>query len=227
MKLHDLRPARGAKKRRMRKARGIAAGKGKTAGRWGHAGCFSFFPSKNLGGAGDGGMIVSDHEEIADRIRLLRQHGARPKYFHKIAGFNSRLDALQAAVLGVKLNYLDAWTEGRRSNADVYDKELKGVGDLVLPKRMPETHHIYNQYTIATERRDELRDYLRAKGIGCEVYYPVPLHLQDCYAHLKGTPGDLPVAERAAKTVVSIPIFPDMTESEQSEVIGAIKTFYS
>ena len=201
--------------------------KGKTAGRWGHAGCFSFFPSKNLGGAGDGGMIVSDHEEIADRIRLLRQHGARPKYFHKIAGFNSRLDALQAAVLGVKLNHLDAWTERRRNNADVYDRELKGVGDLVLPKRMPDAHHIYNQYTIATARRDELRENLKGNGIGCEVYYPVPLHLQDCYTHLNGQLGDFPVAEQAAKTVISIPIFPDMTESEQSEVIDAIKKFYS
>jgi len=197
------------------------------AGRWGAAGCFSFFPTKNLGCAGDGGMVVSDDTAVADRVRLLRFHGARPKYHHQVIGFNSRLDALQAAILGVKLPYLDRWTNKRRAHADVYDKELAGVGDLVLPKRTPGAFHIFNQYTIATARRDALRDHLKAHGIGAEVYYPISLHLQQCYAHLGGKPGDFPVSERAAQRVISIPVFPEMTESEQSEVIESIKRFYS
>ncbi|MBD3299111.1 MAG: hypothetical protein GF341_10685 [candidate division Zixibacteria bacterium] len=204
-----------------------ATHKGTVAGRWGHAGCFSFFPTKNLGAAGDGGMVISDHEDVADRVRLLRTHGARPKYFHKLIGFNSRLDALQAALLGVKLAHLDSWTERRRALADVYDRELKGVGDLILPKRNADGYHIFHQYTLATEKRDAMRDHLKSKGIGIEVYYPVPLHLQECYADLGGKPGDLPVAEKAAQTVFSIPIFPDMTESEQAEVIDAVKSFFA
>ncbi len=201
--------------------------KGKTAGRWGTVGCFSFFPTKNLGGAGDGGMVVSDDAEVADRVRLLRVHGGRPKYHHHIIGFNSRLDALQAAILGVKLPYLDEWTAKRRAHADIYDRELAGVGDLVLPKRTPDAFHIYNQYTIATDQRDALRDHLKEKGIGAEIYYPIALHLQKCFAHLGGKPGDCPVSESAAMRVISLPIFAEMTESEQAEVIDTIKRFYS
>lgn len=201
--------------------------KGTPAGRWGRVGCFSFFPTKNLGAAGDGGMVTSDDDRAADQVRLLRTHGARPKYFHKLIGFNSRLDALQAALLGVKLTHLDGWTERRRAIADVYDRELAGVGDLVLPKRLPNRHHIFHQYTLATAKRDALRDHLKSRNIGFEVYYPVPLHLQECYLDLGGKPGDLPVAEKAAQTVFSIPIFPDMTESEQAEVIDAIKSFFA
>jgi len=201
--------------------------KNTAAGCWGAAGCFSFFPTKNLGCAGDGGLVVSDDPAVADRVRLLRFHGARPKYHHQVIGFNSRLDALQAAILGVKLAYLDDWTNERRAHADVYDKELAGVGDLVLPKRTPGAFHIFNQYTIATAQRDGLRDHLKAQGIGAEVYYPISLHLQQCYAHLGGKTGDFPVSERAAQTVISIPVFPEMTESEQSEIIESIKRFYS
>jgi dTDP-4-amino-4,6-dideoxygalactose transaminase len=154
-------------------------------------------------------------------------HGARPKYYHHIIGFNSRLDALQAAILGVKLAYLDGWTDKRRAHAGVYDTALAGIGDLVLPKRTPGAFHIFNQYTIATDRRDALRDHLKEKGIGAEIYYPVPLHLQACFAYLGGKRGDFPVSEKAASRVISIPIFPEMTESEQAEVIDVIKRFYS
>ena len=172
-------------------------------------------------------MIVTDHDDVADRVRLLRAHGARPKYFHKLIGFNSRLDALQAALLGVKLAHLDAWTERRRAIADVYDRAFAGIGDLVTPKRTRDGYHIFHQYTLATDRRSALQDHLKSKGIGFEVYYPVPLHLQECYADLGGRPGDFPVAEKAAQSVLSIPIFPDMTESEQAEVISAIKSFFA
>lgn len=204
-----------------------ASYQGRTAGRWGVAGCFSFFPSKNLGGAGDGGMIVSDHDDIADRVRLLRVHGAKPKYFHKLVGFNSRLDTIQAAILQVKLRHLESWSEARRRHAAVYDRELDGVGDIVLPKRTAGATHIFNQYTIATQRRDALRDHLKSAGIGMEIYYPVPLHLQQCYADLGYKRGDLPVSEAMADRVLSIPIFPEMTESEQAEVIDAIKNFFA
>lgn len=197
------------------------------AGRWGKVGCFSFFPTKNLGGAGDGGMVVSVDDATADRVRLLRAHGAKPKYYHKLIGFNSRLDALQAAILGVKLKHLDQWTAKRRALADVYDVELKGVGDLVLPKRTPGAFHIYNQYTIATAKRDALIAFLKDQKVGHEIYYPVPLHLQECYADLGGKPGDLPIAEKAAAQVLSIPIFPDMTDAEQAEVIATIKKFFA
>jgi dTDP-4-amino-4,6-dideoxygalactose transaminase len=201
--------------------------KDKPAGRWGQAGCFSFFPTKNLGAPGDGGMIVSDDTDTAERVRILRVHGAKPKYHHHTVGYNSRLDALHAAVLNVKLAHLDGWTEARRAHADIYDRELAGVGDLVLPKRTPGAYHIYNQYTIATAKRDALRDYLKERQIGMEIYYPIPLHLQKCFADLGGKPGDLPATERASESVLSLPIFAEMTEAEQSEVIDTIKSFFA
>ena len=204
-----------------------ASYKGTTAGRWGKAGCFSFFPSKNLGAAGDGGMIVSDDPNVAENVRILRTHGAKPKYYHGIIGYNSRLDTIQAAILSVKLKHLDKWTEQRRAHADVYDRELSGVGDLILPKRTGGAYHIYNQYTIATARRDALRDQFKSLGIGMEVYYPLPLHSQKCFEGLPGAGGSLPVAEQATQTVISIPIFPEMTESEQAVVIEAIKSFFA
>jgi len=203
-----------------------AAYHGVKAGACGDAGCFSFFPTKNLGAAGDGGMVVTDDPATADRVRLLRGHGAQPKYFHQIVGYNSRLDALQAAILRAKLPHLDAWTEKRRQHAGVYDRELAGVGDLVLPARNPGAYHIFHQYTVATARRDALRAHLQAAKIGTEVYYPLVLHLQACYAYLGGRVGDCPVAERAARTALSIPIFPEMTEGEQAETIDTIKRFF-
>ena len=201
--------------------------KGTPAGRWGKAGCFSFFPSKNLGAAGDGGMIVSDDGDVAERVRILRAHGAKPKYYHEIIGYNSRLDTIQAAILSVKLKYLDSWTERRRAHADIYDRELSGVGDLILPKRADGAYHIYNQYTIATARRDALRDHLKSRGIGIEVYYPLPLHQQKCFTGIQNARESLPNCEWAAKTVVSIPIFPELTEPEQASVIDAIKAFFA
>ncbi|MBI5867705.1 MAG: DegT/DnrJ/EryC1/StrS family aminotransferase [candidate division Zixibacteria bacterium] len=203
-----------------------ASYKGMTAGRWGKAGCFSFFPSKNLGAAGDGGMIISDDPGVADNVRMLRAHGAKPKYYHGIIGYNSRLDTIQAAILSVKLKHLDTWNEQRRAHADVYDKELAGVGDLILPKRTANAYHIYNQYTIATDRRDGLTAHLKGLGIGMEVYYPLPLHAQQCFAGLPGAGTHLPVAEKAAVSVVSIPIFPDLTQAEQAAVIDGIKAFF-
>jgi len=200
---------------------------GVQAGACGDIGCFSFFPTKNLGAAGDGGMAVTDDTALAERVRLLRGHGAHPKYFHQIVGYNSRLDALQAAILRVKLGHLDDWTTARRAHAVVYDRELSGVGDLVLPARTCGAYHIFHQYTVATARRDALRAHLSQRKIGTEVYYPLPLHLQQCYAYLGGRAGDCPVAERAAQRALSLPIFPEMTESEQGEVIDAIKGFFA
>lgn len=200
---------------------------GTPAGACGDAACFSFFPTKNLGAAGDGGMVTTDDPELAERVRILRQHGAHPKYYHKLVGYNSRLDGIQAAILSAKLPHLDQWTEMRRKHATVYDRELAGVGDVRIPVRRDNTYHIFHQYTITTAKRDELRAHLQAAKIGTEIYYPLPLHLQECYAYLGGKPGQLPRAEKAAKTAMSLPIFPEMTESEQGEVIEAVKKFYN
>jgi len=203
-----------------------AAYKGRKAGVLGDLACFSFFPSKNLGGAGDGGMITARDPELADMLRVLRVHGAKPKYYHRIAGYNSRLHTMQAAILLAKFPHLDGWSEARRKHADVYDKELAGVGDLDLPVRMPDCRHIFNQYTIATDQRDKLAEHLNAKGIGNAIYYPVPLHLQDCYADLGYKKGSFPHSERRADQVVSIPVYPYLTEDEQAYVIESIKEFF-
>jgi dTDP-4-amino-4,6-dideoxygalactose transaminase len=200
--------------------------KGVKAGALGDLACFSFFPSKNLGGAGDGGMVTARDPELADLVRILRVHGAKPQYYHRIAGYNSRLDTLQAAILLAKLPYLDGWSDARRKHADIYDRELAGVGDLELPVRMPNCRHIYNQYTIATNRRDALVARLKEKTIGQAIYYPVPLHLQECYAYLGHREGDFPIAEKRAKQVVSIPVYPYLTEAEQAYVIETIKEFF-
>ncbi|NIM99182.1 MAG: aminotransferase class V-fold PLP-dependent enzyme, partial [candidate division Zixibacteria bacterium] len=184
--------------------------KGKKAGTMGHFGCFSFFPSKNLGAAGDGGMITTDDEEIAELLRILRVHGAKPKYYHALVGYNSRLDTIQAAILSVKLKYLDEWTEKRREHAQVYNAAFRD-SDIITPKEEDFNYHIYHQYTIAVKDRDKLRRVLKEKQIGHEIYYPVPLHLQECYRFLGYKEGDLPVAERKAKEVISLPIYPELT----------------
>jgi dTDP-4-amino-4,6-dideoxygalactose transaminase len=196
--------------------------KGKKAGNLSDFGCFSFFPSKNLGAAGDGGMVVTNDQEMADLVRILRVHGSKPKYYHSIVGYNSRLDALQAAILGVKLKYLDEWTKKRREHAEVYNAAFKDI-DVVTPKEEEFNYHIYNQYTIALKERDRLREVLKEKGIGHDVYYPVPLHLQECYRSLGYKEGDLPVTEEKAGEVVSIPVYPELTEEEQNFVIETIK----
>jgi dTDP-4-amino-4,6-dideoxygalactose transaminase len=197
--------------------------KGKKAGSLGHFGCFSFFPSKNLGAAGDGGMIVTSDPKMDELLRMLRVHGAKPKYYHSIVGYNSRLDTLQAAILGVKLKYLDRWTEKRRGHAEVYNQAFAD-SDVVTPKEEEFNYHIFHQYTIAVKNRDKLREILKEKGIGHDVYYPVPLHLQECYKHLGYREGDLPVTEQKAGEVVSIPIYPELTAEEQKFVIQTVKS---
>jgi dTDP-4-amino-4,6-dideoxygalactose transaminase len=196
------------------------------AGAIGDIGCFSFFPTKNLGCAGDGGMIVTDDDHLADVMRILRVHGGRTEYLHEMVGYNSRLDSLQAALLLVKLPHLPAWTEARRKNAARYNDGLKG-----LPVRLPVTrewaYHIYNQYTIALDRRDQLQSWLKSKGVGHKVYYPVPFHFQQCFGDLGYRPGDFPESEKAAASVVSLPIFGEMTPAEQDEVIAAVREFFA
>jgi dTDP-4-amino-4,6-dideoxygalactose transaminase len=197
---------------------------GRRAGSVGDFGCFSFFPSKNLGGAGDGGMTVTQSAEHADRFRLLREHGARPKYYHALVGTNSRLDALQAAILRVKLRYLDRWSEARARNAEAYNKLFEG-SRVGRPYHDPRARHIYNQYVIRTEKRDELRQYLSDRGIGTEIYYPVPLHLQQCFASLGYKAGDMPQSEAAAKETVALPIYPELGEERLRYVAQTVREF--
>ena len=199
--------------------------KGRQAGSMGVAGCFSFFPSKNLGAFGDAGLVTTNDDALAQEITLLRNHGAEPKYFHKRIGGNFRLDALQAAVLRVKLPHLQSWTELRRRNADRYDEMFHdaGVTDVVgLPARAPDRHHIFNLYVIRVPDRDAVRGRLDAARVGTEVYYPVPFHLQECFAPLGYRAGQFPHAEKAAAEVLAIPIYGELTEAQQREVVAAI-----
>jgi dTDP-4-amino-4,6-dideoxygalactose transaminase len=189
-------------------------------------GTFSFFPSKNLGGYGDGGMIVTQDERIATRLKRLRVHGGATQYFHDEVGYNSRLDALQAAVLSAKLPYLESWSAKRRANAEYYNRALAGISGLVTPFVDPANVSIYNQYTIRVERRDELQAFLKEKGIGNSIYYPLPLHLQPCFSYLGYKAGSIPEAERAAKQVLSLPIYPELTQAQLEEVAGAVRAFY-
>lgn len=214
---------------------------GKPAGSRADIGCFSFFPSKNLGGFGDGGIMTTNDDDMADLLRILRLHGGKPKYYHSIVGVNSRLDALQAAILSVKLGYLDEWHEGRAANADYYDKRFRDAGAQTsevpmteggFPLRTPfrnaePSRHIYNQYVIRvpSEIRDELRAHLKEQNIGNEVYYPVPLHLQECFAYLGGKEGDLPHTEAAAKQTIAIPIYPELEEAQIAKVAETVIAF--
>jgi dTDP-4-amino-4,6-dideoxygalactose transaminase len=197
---------------------------GKRAGEMGVGACFSFFPSKNLGGIGDGGMVVAGDDAFADRIRLLREHGARPKYHHRILGQNSRLDALQAAVLRVKLRHLEAWHAGRQANAARYRELLAGT-NVGLPLERPEARHIYNQFVVRTKQRDELKQHLTTAGIGTEVYYPRPLHVQECFADLGHKDGDFPQSEAAAKETLALPIYPELTGEQVAYVSARIHEF--
>jgi dTDP-4-amino-4,6-dideoxygalactose transaminase len=193
------------------------------AGSFGHFGCFSFFPSKNLGAAGDGGMVVTSDENLEAALRIWRVHGWKKKYRPEVIGYNSRLASLQAAVLLVKIDFLNDWHEARRTNARVYDDAFSGT-KIRTPIVRPYAYHIYNQYTIAVENRDELINVLKEKQIGHDVYYPLPFHLLDCYKENGYKKGDYPFSEKAAKSVVSIPIFPEMTDEEQAEVIEVVKS---
>lgn len=203
--------------------------KGRRAGSIGHMGCFSFFPSKNLGGFGDGGMVVTNDPALADKLTLLRGHGAKPKYYHKVVGGNFRLDALQAAVLRVKLPHLDVWTAGRQQNAATYRRlfaEAGLDGVIGLPAELPNVRHIYNQFVIRCPDRDGLMAQLKQHHIGHEIYYPVPMHIQECFADLGYRQGDFPHSEAAANETLAIPIYPELTEAMQQSVVAAIAQFY-
>jgi dTDP-4-amino-4,6-dideoxygalactose transaminase len=201
--------------------------KGGKVGGIGHLGCFSFFPSKNLGCFGDGGLITTNDGDLAEMCRLMRAHGSKPKYYHKYVGGNFRLDTLQAAILSVKLPHLEKWHEGRRRNAAWYDKALADL-PIVLPVVRPDNDSIYNQYTIRVPdgRRDALRQHLTSAGVGTEIYYPVPMHLQECFACLGYKTGDMPASEAAAGEVLSIPIYPELKQEQMQHVAHIIKDFY-
>jgi len=203
---------------------------GQRAGQMGDIGCFSFYPTKNLGAFGDAGMVVTNQLDLAEKIRLLRVHGSQPKYFHKSIGINSRLDTLQAAILLVKFRHLDQWTEERRRKAERYQRLFQdlitwGV-ELKLPAIQYENRHIFHQYVIRVPKRDLLRKFLTDEGIGTDIYYPIPLHLQECYSSLNHHQGDFPVSEKASEEALALPIYPELTEEQQIFAVDRIKAFY-
>jgi dTDP-4-amino-4,6-dideoxygalactose transaminase len=207
---------------------GAYDGNGRQAGTMGHIGCFSFFPSKNLGAFGDGGMVVTHDERLAETLRMLRVHGGTLKYHHRIVGGNFRLDALQAAILRVKLKYLAGWTEARRTNAQRYRKlfqEMRLVKHVSLPEDVP--GHVYNQFVVRVPDRDRLREFLRDCGVGTAIYYPLPLHLQECFKELGYRKGDFPQAEIAASESLALPMYPELTDAQQRYVVSQIKEFYN
>ena len=200
--------------------------KGRKAGSIGTVGCFSFYPTKNLGGAGDGGMLVTNDAELNERLMVMRSHGSKPKYYHRVVGGNFRLDSLQAAILLVKLPHLEAWSEGRRRNAAIYDQELAG-SPIGIPWVHANTTSIYNQYVIRVQGRDELIAHLQAAQIGSEIYYPVPLHLQECFRNLGYKEGYLPESERAAHEVLALPIYPELSREQIGIVCRAVLEWVS
>lgn len=210
-----------------------AAWRGRRAGSLAVAGAFSFYPSKNLSAFGDAGCVTTDDAGIAEHVRVLRNHGSRERYYHEEMGWNSRLDAIQAAVLGVKLTHLARWNEERRERASEYDRLFTAAGftgasaPIQLPRTQTEAYHIFHQYVIRAARRDELRKVLGERGIATEIYYPLPIHLQKCFAYLGYRQGDFPQAERAANEVLALPMFPELTPEEQQYVAAAIADFYS
>ncbi|HEY0322923.1 MAG TPA: DegT/DnrJ/EryC1/StrS family aminotransferase [Pyrinomonadaceae bacterium] len=204
---------------------------GARAGAIGHMGCFSFYPTKNLGAAGDAGMLTTNDVPLAERLRTLRAHGAASKYFHKEVGINSRLDSLQAAILRVKLPRLDAWSEARKANASQYRRLFTDAGlaeEVRLPFEREDVRHIYNQFVIRvdSERRDALREHLKQADVGTEVYYPVPLHLQECFSFLGYSAGDFPESEKAARETLALPIYPQLSIEQQRHVVDAIGRFF-
>ena len=196
---------------------------GVKVGNFGDCACLSFFPSKNLGGLGDGGMVITNNEALAEKIRQMRNHGMEPKYYHKFVGGNFRLDAIQAAGLLVKLPHLDTWGQMRRSNASIYNEAFESVEEIKTPYIQPQNYSIFNQYIVAVDRRDDVIAYLRSKDIGCEIYYPVPLHMQECFAQLGYKEGDFPNAEYAAKHTIALPIYPELTLDQLNYVIETLK----
>lgn len=209
---------------------GAADAQGRRAGSFGDVGCLSFFPTKNLGAFGDAGMCVANDAELAKYMTILRVHGGEPKYYHAFIGGNFRIDELQAAVLNVKLAALDSWTEGRQRNARIYDEAFAkaALGERVrTPIAVTGVRHIYNQYVIRVQRRDELRKHLADAGIGTEIYYPVPLHLQKCFDYLGHKTGDLPESEKAAAETLALPIFPELAPEQLRFVVDSIAEFYA
>ncbi len=196
--------------------------KGKKAGTMGDTGCFSFYPTKNLGTFGDGGMIITNDSEIAEKIKMLRVHGAIQRYFHTIVGYNSRLDGLHAVILNIKLKYLDEWNRIRREKANYYNALLSKT-DIGLPNVAADNLHIYHQYVIRTMNRDNLRQYLEKRGISTAIYYPIPLHLQECYQFLGYKENFLPSSEQAGRETLALPIYPELTDSQLEEIVDAIK----
>jgi dTDP-4-amino-4,6-dideoxygalactose transaminase len=207
-------------------ARRKLEGAWRLAGETGWAGTLSFFPSKNLGAWGDGGMILTQDDALAERMRRLRLHGGTRQYHHDEVGTNSRLDTLQAAVLLAKLPFLEGWSAARREKAAAYSAAFERSGSIVPPAVDPANQHIFHQYTVRVPRRDALLDHLRTRGIGCAVYYPLALHLQPCFSHLGYRPGSLPAAEAATAEVVSLPVYPELREDQQAEVVRAVTEFY-
>lgn len=207
---------------------------GKFAGTIGELGCFSFYPSKNLGAFGDGGLIATNNDEYAVILKQMRNHGMNPKYYHKFIGGNFRLDAIQAVVLNIKLKYLDVWHRGRQRNAKIYNElfEKYNLLDIVIPPKElykdsgHPNHHIYNQFTIQVPRRNELRDFLTQNSIGCDIYYPVPFHRQECFAYLNPMDEEFPIANKFADTVLSLPIYPELSYEQIEFVVQTIKRFY-
>lgn len=199
------------------------------AGSMGRVGCFSFFPTKNLGGFGDAGMVVTDDEAMEEKIKVLRVHGSQPKYHHHLIGGNFRLDELHAAILSVKFLHLERWTEARRRNAERYNRLLKETGlaeHVQVPLVKGGNRHIFNQYVIRVPQRDKLREFLSARGVGTEVYYPIPLHLQECFEYLEYGKGDLPESEKAAEETLALPIYPELSQEQQEYVVEQIGNFY-
>jgi len=216
-----------------------ASWRGRKAGTLGTAATFSFYPTKNLSAAGDAGAVSTDNEDLAAHVRRLRNHGSRERYYHEEIGWNSRLDAIQAAILRVKLKHIDQWNERRRAIAAKYEALFAATGlvengaitvgakaPIALLQTRPEAFHIYHQYVVRAHRRDELRKFLSERGIGSEIYYPVPLHLQQSFAYLGYKPGDFPESERAAAEALALPIFPELRADEQERVVGAVSEFY-
>lgn len=203
--------------------------KGKQVGEMSSAATYSFFPTKNLGAYGDGGMIVSNNDQLSEEARVIRVHGSKPKYHHHVLGYNSRLDELQAAILSVKLPHLSDWSENRRKHAAYYTKQLQEqVGSNVkTPIEIEGNYHVFHQYTLRVEKRDELQSYLKDHGIPTMIYYPIPLHLQPVFADLRYKEGDLPETERAAKEALSLPMYPEMKEEQQDFIVNKIKEFYA
>lgn len=200
--------------------------KGKTTGTIGDIGCFSFYPGKNLGAYGDGGLIATNNPDIADKAELLRNYGQRKKYYHEMKGYNSRLDTMQAAVLRVKLKRLKEWNESRAKNAGLYNRLLKDT-DVVLPCKADYGTHVYHLHVIRVRKRDKLQDYLHSKGIATGIHYPVPIHMQEAFRDLGYKIGDFPITERCAKEILSLPMYPELTEGQIYEVAEGIREFYA